>query len=115
MSKRIIICHLALICPGFILAGPLASGKIGERALSAVDRLPLLFEKNQGQFGPDILFKARANRYAAYLERNSLRLIPPGSGADDAITMSWKDVGSQSGILPLDPKVARINYLHGSD
>jgi len=90
-------------------------------------KLPLMFEKNQGQAAGEVKFLSRGPGYTAYLTAGSivLSLRPPVTAASSSSSASASQgtsvqltlVGAarNPAILGEDPQPGRINYFLGND
>ena len=80
------------------------------QADAALARLPLRFEANQGQFGPDVRYAARAGAYSLALKSTG----PSLSLGSRRIDISLLNASGTPRIEALDPVPTRTNYLIGS-
>jgi Beta-propeller repeat len=80
------------------------------QARAALARLPLRFEANQGQWGPEVRYGARAAGGALLLTTHGPAMVGEGRRVD--ITMVGGNPASR--IEALDPLPARTNYFVGN-
>jgi hypothetical protein len=112
--------HLALV--GFLLltgealcqagnaTAPQAAGS-SARLLSAI---PMAFEENDGQLAPELSYLGRAKSYSVAIERDRLKFLMPGTGADSTIDVRF--AGSRGGSpVSLSGVAYRSNYFIGAD
>ena len=83
----------------------------------AVSKLPLAFEKNQGQAGPSVDFLARGGGYSVFLSGGSARLALRHGRSAAPASVELRLAGARP-----DPKVAtrnalpgKVNYFLGND
>src|SRR6266550_2644621 len=79
-------------------------------------RLPLSFERNQGQAQPDVQFLARAGRYRLYLSKNAaiLSVASNKSGGSDAVLRTnIVQMNPNAQVSGIDQQTSTTNYLTG--
>src|SRR5215468_2574621 len=101
MLRRLV---LLLSCAGMLLGGP--------PALCDYDRLPLVFEPNQGQADAQVKFLARAGGFTLFLtEREAV--LAPRKGSAVRMRLVGSDKARQ--IEGLEPTGGISNYFIGND
>ncbi|HLK50787.1 MAG TPA: SBBP repeat-containing protein [Bryobacteraceae bacterium] len=80
------------------------------KAQAALARLPLRFEANRGQWGPDVRYAARAAGGALLLTAHG----PAMTGAGRRVDITLLGGSAAPRIEGLDPMAARTNYLVGN-
>jgi hypothetical protein len=81
-----------------------------QRAQAVTARLPLRFERNQGQFDPAVRYAARASAFALALTAQGASLSFPDS---PRVSLSLAGSAVSPAIEPEDPQAARTDYLVG--
>lgn len=112
---------------------PEVSGTERERIGDAMARLPLAFERNQGQAAADVEFLTRAPGYMLQLTAAEMRLVVkasvarPGKASRVAATtdrapvpahlvkMTWRDANPHAAATPEAVLTGTVNYLKGAD
>ncbi len=122
----------ALLCgvPKYLLAAsapqaaPASAPKAANRALvqAAYARLPLLFEKNLGQFSPEVRFLSRGAGYnlalksdEAVLELQAPQVAIGPPQLPGVLKMKLVGANAQPRVSALQPQPTKINYLIGRD
>ncbi|MGO9088384.1 MAG: SBBP repeat-containing protein [Candidatus Sulfotelmatobacter sp.] len=91
-------------------------------------RLPLTFEINQGQSGPEVKFLSRGAGYTAFLTTGGMMLslraseFVAGSGSVNShtggsVTVQFALIGANQNpiVVSEDPQPGRVNYFFGND
>lgn len=97
---------LALIAACLDAASPAPSLAVGRAAL---ERLPLRFEANQGQWSPDVRYLARGGSVKVALTDSGPSLRLPGKGRIDMVL----EGAARPRIEPFQPLAARTDYFIG--
>lgn len=86
-------------------------------AVERHDPLPLVFERNLGQFDPSVDFMARGKGFAVVLCEGEALLRPASEGLDAPPPLRLQLIGANDGPVPMaGPTLpGRVNYLKGSD
>src|SRR5688500_329796 len=85
------------------------------RPVTEFGRLPLRFEKKQGQSDPSVAFVARGSGYAVFLQA-SHAVMAVGTGERQAgVRMSLRGANAAARVTPLDKLETLTNYLMGTD
>jgi hypothetical protein len=98
----------------------------GPTAAPAYRRLPLTFEKNQGQTASDVKFLSRGRGYTAFLTAGSLVLsLRPGTTAPESavagtgksatVRLALAGAATNPAVVGENPQPGRINYFLGND
>src|SRR4051812_27445519 len=85
---------------------------------AAFGRLPLSFEKNQGQSGEQVKFLARGNGYGLYLGSGEAALVfagEPGKADSSAVEMKFAGANADAQITGSDRLPCHSNYFIGND
>lgn len=90
---------------------PAGAGSVEKQAYGVLAQLPLHFERNQGQFDPQVRFAARTSGYFLALTEHGASLIFPNS---PRISLSFPGSSSHPTIEPLDPLAVRTDYMIGA-
>jgi hypothetical protein len=98
---------LALLAACLEAASPAPSLAVGRAAL---ERLPLRFEANQGQWSSDVRYLARGGSVKVALTDSGPSLLLPGTGRIDMML----EGAARPRIEPLQPLAARTDYFIGN-
>jgi len=78
--------------------------------------LPLEFEANRGQFGPEVIFLARTSSHFIYLTREGMTLGLNGNAQRGrAVQMNLVHADRSAAVAPESPLPGISNYLIGND
>jgi Beta-propeller repeat len=80
------------------------------RAKTALAQLPLRFESNQGQWRPDVRFRARTGAYTVSLTGSGATLSLAGG---QRVEVSMTGGNASPAIEPSQPQAVRTNYFTG--
>lgn len=88
-------------------------------ALEAYGRLPLSFERNEGQADSRVRFTARGEGYKLYLTAGEA-VLALGGGREEisaaaVVRLKWKGAARRPGVEGLERLAGRVNYFAGSD
>src|SRR6266568_19758 len=97
-----------LVCAAGVL--PAAPDAAISQARTALARLPLRFEANQGQAAPEVLYTARAGGSSLFLTGQGAILHPAGA---KPVTMNLLRSNRAPEIEALDKLPARTDYFLG--
>ncbi len=94
-------------------ASPIPAAKAHAARKPATQTLPLVFEKNQGQFPEDLAFVGRTERYAVAIGSQDVQFSLPGKHNSSRIVLSLRgsDVAKPEGLAEAP---FRTNYYIGS-
>src|SRR5215470_15371057 len=95
---------LLLACAGIMAAGP--------QELREYGRLPLVFEPNRGQAGPQVIFLARTGGFTLFLTAGEAVLAPRDGSP---VRMRLVGSGQPLRIEGLEPTGGISNYFLGND
>jgi Beta-propeller repeat/Abnormal spindle-like microcephaly-assoc'd, ASPM-SPD-2-Hydin len=129
MQPKILFCALWLTVA--MVLSPAAQSQAVQapaRARSmAYGRLPLTFEKNQGQSGSEVKFLSRGQGYTAFLTAGSMVLslhssqknsgqgfASPGAGENSSIQLSLVGAAKNATVIGEDPQPGKVNYFLGN-
>ena len=104
---------LLFVClaPALLAAGrPAVRDASVSQAQTALARLPLRFEANQGQFDPSVRYAARAGGYNLLLTQKGAVISLPEARR---VSISLLHANPAPAIEPLDPLAARTDYFLG--
>ena len=105
---RSLACFGLLVCSASLLCAADAEVSPAQTALA---RLPLRFEENRGQFGPQVRFGARAGGYTLQLSAGgAVALAMPGA---PRVEMGLVRSNPSAEIVGLDRMAARTDYFVG--
>ena len=87
------------------------------RASEAYGKLPLHFEANQGQAGPQVKYISRGNRHALYLTQTEtiLALHDEATGKSAALHLKMDGANPAPEVSGEDKLTGRVNYFRGAD
>lgn len=77
--------------------------------------LPLEFEANRGQFGPEVLFLARTSSHFVYLTREGMTLGLSSAQRGRAVQMRLVDADRSAAVAPENRLPGISNYFIGND
>ena len=104
---------LALFVPGHLLPGPAAPPR---PRIENLNKLPLAFERNQGQTGSQVKFLARGQGYTLFLTSGEAVLAwhkaSPKSGV---LRMKLLGANPASDVSGIDEMPGKSNYFIGND
>jgi hypothetical protein len=130
MQPKILICALWLTVA--TVTSSVAQSAVAQaptRARSAVyGRLPLTFEKNQGQANSEVNFLSRGQGYTAFLTAGSMVLSLHSRGTDSveasansntsgstSVQLSLVGAAKNPAVIGEDPQPGKVNYFLGND
>ncbi len=96
------------VCVAAALAVEAPPAKVAQ-AQAALERLPLRFEANQGQWSADVRYGARTAGGALLLTTHGPAMVGDGRRVD----ISMVDGNTEARIEAIDPLAARTNYFVG--
>jgi uncharacterized protein (TIGR03437 family) len=104
---------LALASSAVQVASSVSSSRIA--ALDAYGKLPLSFEANQGQAGPEVRYLARGDGYAILLADSGaiVSLRSKGNSHDDVVRLELMGASSDLTASAAEPLPGRVNYFVG--
>jgi len=99
------------------LAPPAPGAAASARSAEALLRIPLVFERNQGQADPSVEFLARGPGYALFLTREAVVLgLAPGSDtATGRVRMRFVDANREPRVVAREERPGRSHYYRGDD
>ena len=100
---------LAMFAAAFAAAAAPTTGTYG--------RLPLLFERNEGQVDPAVRFLSRGRGYSLYLTASEAALRLTGEAEAGTATVRWQVVGAdpEARISGERAQATKSNYFIGAD
>ncbi len=112
MRRISLSCFSAFLLCGFLFSqvAPEATAKVG--AISTYGKLPLSFEKNQGQTDAAVKFLARGQGYTLYLTAGEAVLA---TKAHDVMRMKLLGADAAAGATGLEEMAGKSNYFIGND
>ncbi len=109
------LSHTSLHAAPAFVSAPKAAG--AARVPAAFGRLPLLFEKNQGQFDPSVRFLSRSQGASLVLKSDEavLELQPPHvlvgpPQLPGVLKMKLVGANEQPLVSPIQPLPTKVNY-----
>jgi hypothetical protein len=117
----IVIASLSMSSFAFGASAAAGKGSAARSSAVAANRVPLYFEKNQGQTASEVRYLARAGGYTAFLKSDETVLLyrngKPGQKDAREAVVRMKLAGSQkiSDIKGEGPLPGVVNYLTGND
>lgn len=104
-----VLAVAAALVPLSIRARTVVTGSPAPSTAPSLDRLPLAFETNLGQFGPAVRFSARAPGHDVALTGTGLVLSPAG------ISLNLEGAAVEPVLEGRDPLPGRVSRLIGDD
>ena len=90
---------------------PLGQDASAKQAAAVMAQLPLRFERNQGQFDPEVRYVARTGAYSLALTEKGALLRFPGSRL---VSLSLAGSAASPVMEPADPLALRTDYMIGA-
>jgi hypothetical protein len=105
---------LALLASSHVLAGAAPPSR---HVIESLNKLPLTFERNQGQTQPSVDYMARGSGYSVYLSGGNARIALQRPKASHAPVLDLQLVGTRRGLAPTSrqPLPGKVNYFFGND
>lgn len=118
MSSIKYIAYIFLL-PSFIwptFAQSKELSKNGPEIQDALSRIPLSFEKNQGQHDPRVKYLSRGAGYNIFLTSQGAEIVPSNARHQgEIISIRLTGAAKQPRIRAIEPLTQKTNYLIGND
>ncbi len=112
MRRIILSTFSAFLFCGFLFSQVAPEATAKARAISTYGKLPLSFEKNQGQTDAAVKFLARGQGYTLYLTAGEAVLA---TKAHDVMRMKLLGADAAAGATGLEEMAGKSNYFIGND
>src|ERR1019366_7201571 len=109
-------CKTAALLAALVLGAWPTSAQSPARLSEGYARLPLVFERNIGQFDPQVRYAARSQGHTLFLtDREIVLAFSNKTLSNNAVRMSFSGGNSSPAIEPSRHQPGVSNYLRGND